>query len=415
MSATINYNYSLTFRVPPTVPGNLPAKRVFRSNLLESTRISSSGATSSNTNNAQGNKLSVSACVSLTSPPRLTTHHQHHPWQWRLTLTEEPQHRNQGERGECKGREGEVEEATEVDLSVELRGLSMVSSLPSSGPFGGFLLQYKSFSIVAKHTRFTLVSKTIDSSSALSLQTKVKASHVLDLDGQYSFAIVLSTESLVHETAMASLGSIFPNMFLSLSGGFDEGCCPKSIDAIFDDPVSTDVVFIWQNKVLMAAASDSDCKSSNDCGSGSDNDSDDDGGHGGRLKRYDVTLARLHAHQAVLHQYPYFRRKLPLRSPSSLGGSPCVLMPRKLLVRDFSRPVVRLVLGWIYTRKLDITKIDDVQTAAPNDQPFTSNSKQQDGDEARVTWIDVFQLADNMELPELRVRALNMMRQMQQA
>ncbi|KAF9285312.1 hypothetical protein BGZ88_009582 [Linnemannia elongata] len=184
---------------------------------------------------------------------------------------------------------------------------------------------------------------------------------------------------------MASLGSIFPNMFLSLSGGFDEGCCPKSIDAIFDDPVSTDVVFIWQIKVLMAAASDSDCKSSKDCGSGSDNDSDDDGGHDGRLKRYDVTLERLHAHQAVLHQYPYFRRKLPLRSPSSLGGTPCVLMPRKLL------------------------------TAAPNDQPFTSNSKQQDGDEARVTWIYVFQLADNMELPELRVRALNMMRQTQQA
>ncbi|KAK5822014.1 hypothetical protein F5H01DRAFT_411695 [Linnemannia elongata] len=346
MSATINYNYSLTFRVPPTIPGNLPAKRVFRSNLLESTRISSSGATPSNTNNAQGNKLSVSACVSLASPPRLTTHHHHHPWQWRLTLTEEPQPRNQGERGECKGREGEVEEATEVDLSVELRGLSMASSLPSSGPFGGFLLQYKSFSIVAKNTRFTLVSKTIDSSSALSLQN---------------------------------------------------------------------VVFIWQNKVLMAAASDSDCKSGNDCGSGSDNDSDDDGGHGGRLKRYDVTLARLYAHQAVLHQYPYFRRKLPLRSPSSLGGSPCVLMPRKLLVRDFSRPVVRLVLGWMYTRKLDITKIGDVQTAAPNDQPFTSNSKQQDGDEARVTWMDVFQLADNMELPELRVRALNMMRQTLQA
>lgn len=64
-----------------------------------------------------------------------------------------------------------MEEATEVDLSVELRGLSMASSLPSSGPFGGFLLQYKSFSIVAKNTRFTLVSKTIDSSSALSLQS----------------------------------------------------------------------------------------------------------------------------------------------------------------------------------------------------------------------------------------------------
>lgn len=69
----------------------------------------------------------------------------------------------------------------------------------------------------------------------------------------------------------------------------------------------------------------------------------------------------------------------------------------------------------MYTRKLDITKIGDVQTAAPNDQPFTSNSKQQDGDEARVTWMDVFQLADNMELPELRVRALNMMRQTLQA
>lgn len=170
MSATLNYNYSLTFRVQPTAPGNLPTKRVFRSNSPESTRISSSAATPYKTNNAQGNEPSVSASIPLTPPPKSTTHHQHHPWQWRLTLTEEPQHRTQGERGECEGREGEVEKAAEVDLSVELRGLSTTSSLPSSGPFGGFLLQYKSFGIVAKNTRFTLVSKTIDSSSALSLQ-----------------------------------------------------------------------------------------------------------------------------------------------------------------------------------------------------------------------------------------------------
>ncbi|KAF9152227.1 hypothetical protein BG015_005618 [Linnemannia schmuckeri] len=397
--------------LPPTVFGNLPAKRVFRSNSPELARISSNATPS---NNAQGNELSVSASTPLTPPSRSTTHYQHHPWQWRLTLTEE-QHLTQRERGEFKGRDGEGDQATEVDLSVELRGLSIASSLPSSGPFGGFLLQYKSFGIVAKNTRFTLVSKKIDSSSALSLQAKLKASHVLDLDGYYNFAIVLSTESLVHETAMAPLGSIFPKLFLSLPGGFGGGCCPKSIDAIFDDPVSTDVVFIWQNKVLMVVATGSE--SGNDSGS----DSDSDGGGGGGLNRYRVTLSRLYAHQAVLHQYPYFRRKLPLLSPSSQGGSPCMLMPRKLLVRDFSRPVFRLILGWLYTRDLDTTRIVDAQTAAPNDQPFTSNnkgssssSKQQDDHEARITWREIFQLADNMELPELRVRAMSMIRQAQQ-
>lgn len=76
-----------------------------------------------------------------------------------------------------------MEEDTEVDMSVELRGLSTASSLPSSGPFGGFLLQYKSFGIVAKNTRFTLVSKMIDSSSALSLQGNP---HILTLIICYS-------------------------------------------------------------------------------------------------------------------------------------------------------------------------------------------------------------------------------------
>lgn len=175
----------------------------------------------------------------------------------------------------------------------------------------------------------------------------MKASHVLDLDGYYNFAIVLSTESLVNETAMAPLGSIFPRLFLSLPGGFGGGCCPKSIDAIFDDPVSTDVVFIWQNKDLKVAASDNDCEIGSDSGSDSDNDSGGDGSRDGRVKRYGVTPSKLYAHQAVLHQYPYFRRKLPLPSPSSQGRSPCVPMPRKLLVRDFSRPVFRLVLGYV--------------------------------------------------------------------
>lgn len=146
---------------------------------------------------------------------------------------------------------------------------------------------------------------------------------------------------------MAPLGSIFPRLSLSLPGGFGGGCCPKSIDAIFDDPVSTDVVFIWQNKVLKVVASGSECESDSNCGSDNDSGSDSGGGRGGRMKRYSVTLSKLYAHQAVLHQYPYFRRKLQLPSSSSQGISPCVLMPRKLLVRDFSRSVFRLVLGYV--------------------------------------------------------------------
>lgn len=75
---------------------------------------------------------------------------------------------------------------------------------------------------------------------------------------------------------------------------------------------------------------------------------------------------------------------------------------------------------WLYTRKLDTTNIIDSQTAAPNDQPSTSksdgsisNSNQQGDDEVRVTWTEVFQLVDHLELPELRVRAMSMMRQAQ--
>lgn len=334
----------------------------------------------------KGKELLVSASIPLAPPPKSTTQHQQqqNSWQWRLTLIEEQRYQIQRRSGKYERRQREEKEVedeeatdTKVDLSVELRGLSTVSSLPSSGPFGGFLLQYKSFTLVAKNTRFTLVSKMIDSSSTLSLQgipssltrlrwnflipvisefqlcstflflfflggvkkiAKVKASHVLGQDGYYNFAIVLSTESLVHETVMAPLGSIFPRLFLSLPGGFGGGGGGdggggylKSIDAIFDDPVSTDVVFIWQDKVMEMFTGDSD----RDC----DSDIDGGGDRDERRKQISVTLSKLYAHQAVLHQYPYFRRKLPLLSSSS-----CVMMPRKLLMKDFSLPVFRVIL-----------------------------------------------------------------------
>ncbi|KAG0290008.1 hypothetical protein BGZ96_006506 [Linnemannia gamsii] len=201
---------------------------------------------------------------------------------------------------------------------------------------------------------------------------------------------------------MAPLGSVFPRLFGGF-GGSGSGYL-KSIDAIFDDPVSTDVVFIWRNKVMMVVVGDND--------SDSDSDSDDVGDRGERQKHYGVTLSRLYAHQAVLHQYLYFRRKLPLPSSSS---SSCVMMLRKLLMKDFSLPVFRVVLRWLYTRTLDITEIFDAQTAPPNKQPTTSSNsnakQQQQDDEARVTWTEIYQIADNLELAELRTLAKNKMRQ----
>ncbi|KAF8942212.1 hypothetical protein BGZ47_006698, partial [Haplosporangium gracile] len=41
-------------------------------------------------------------------------------------------------------------------------------------------------------------------------------------------------------------------------------------------------------------------------------------------------------------------------------------------------------------------------------------SKEQEDDEARATWREVFQLADNLELPELCVRTMSMIQQAQQ-
>ncbi|KAF9093438.1 hypothetical protein BGX29_009919 [Mortierella sp. GBA35] len=405
MSATTNYNYSLSFRVPPTPVGTLPAKRVFRSNpssLSSSTTTTSSEsrtiatAVSAATDaNAQALQLSVN----ISTPPKSTTTS---PWQWRLTLAEE---KLQGEGVEAGGVGGSGDGGeTEVGLSVALRGLSTASSLPSSGPFGGFLLQYKSFSLVAKRTRFTLVSKSIDSTSALSLQAKVKAQHVLDQDGFYNFAVVLSTESLLQETAMAPLGLVIPTLFLDY---------PKSIDAIFDDPVSTDVVFLWLNKVVVV-----------DDNQGDEGDDSDDSDEGWGFRPYEgVTISRLYAHQAVLHQYPYFRKKLPLSisvsspsSPSAQGGG-CCTMPRKLLVRDFTLPLFRLVLRYIYTKTIDTTGIiaaAQTATTTPKDQ----QQKQRSAgghvvktEEPPITWMEVYQIADNLELDELRLLATDKMEQ----
>ncbi|KAG0207388.1 hypothetical protein BGX33_006842 [Mortierella sp. NVP41] len=339
MSATTNYNYSLSFRVPPTPVGTLPAKRVFRSNpssLSSSTTTTSSEsrtiatAVSAATDaNAQALQLSVN----ISTPPKPTTTS---PWQWRLTLAEE---KLQGEGVEAGGVGGSGDGGeTEVGLSVDLRGLSTASSLPSSGPFGGFLLQYKSFSLVAKRTRFTLVSKSID--------TKVKAQHVLDQDGFYNFAVVLSTESLLQETAMAPLGLVIPTLFLDY---------PKSIDAIFDDPVSTDVVFLWLNKVVVVDDSQGD--------EGDDSDNSDEGWG---FRPYEgVTISRL----------------------------------------------------YIYTKTIDTTGIiaaAQTATTTPKDQ----QQKQRSAgghvvktEEPPITWMEVYQIADNLELDELRLLATDKMEQ----
>jgi len=175
---------------------------------------------------------------------------------------------------------------------------------------------------------------------------KVKASHVLDLEGQYSFMIVLSTESLVHETAMAPWGLTFPGVFLG-----PHGCYPQSIETMFDDPVSTDVEFTWENRV--AAAFDKDKDASGNKDESGDDDDDRNGYEEEDSRQSGITLSRLYAHQVVLHQYQYFRRKLPplaTLSSSSLSssllpqGESSDLMHRKLLVRDFSRPLFRVVL-----------------------------------------------------------------------
>ncbi|KAG0260899.1 hypothetical protein BG011_001553 [Mortierella polycephala] len=260
MPAFMHPCYSLAFVIEPsTTKGDqpLPVKRLFRSSAAASTTGSSLASGGS----------------------------------WKLILTEQRSSHGAG-----------------MYVQVELKRTSGQSNVPIAPP----MLPFKSFSIQARETRFTLLSKNIAKARQcpLSLQAMLDPKYILDRDGQYAFLIILSTEALCREAAMPSFGLVFPFMLQAY---------PASVDMIFEDSVSTDVVFLWQDNTFG-----------------------------------DGKISRLYAHQAILHQHHYFREKLCLTSRTDPASPSPVSIPRKLLVRDFALPLFRAVLRWIYTRTIDV-------------------------------------------------------------